>query len=125
VTKTFQFDVEEHEDFPLEINGETFMCVGDVDGLVLLRYYAVVNNPETRLGQKAAAVDAWFKQTILPSDYPKFEAHVQKLKLDIEDLSEVAGYLADCYNSVRPTEQAPSSPDGQEPTGQTSGGDSS
>ena len=117
MSKTFSFENPESEEFPLEINGDSVMCVADVDGLQLLNYMAVMNNPHTQTGEKAAAMTAWFKICIKAGDYPKFQKIVEKYRLDIEQLAEVSGYLSDCYSSARPTQSADSSASGQGATG--------
>lgn len=123
--KSFTFDNPQGEEFPLEINGDVVMCVADVDGLQLLNYMAVMNNPYTRTGEKAAAMATWFKICIKPEEYDRFEKIVEKNRLQIDQLAEVSGYLSDCYSSIRPTQPADSSAGGQPSDGTGSEGSSS
>lgn len=124
--KAFKFGSEDEsreqpEPFPLEINGETVMCVGEVDGLRLLEYTAQMRR-DAEIGVKAAAVTEWLEDCIL--DYQAFRKICARHKLDIEDLVDIARYLAETY-SARPTSSAESSSTGQTTTGSSSAAGSS
>lgn len=127
--KAFNFQKDESEEFPLEINGEEVTCVPSIDGLKLLEFTAVMRSPEFGTGERAAAILNLLRQAIGGLDdegnltrheeWRKFERIAKENALAIEELGQVAGYLASVY-SERPTESASPSSAGQTTTGSSS-----
>jgi hypothetical protein len=122
--KAFNFEVPKTEEFPLEINGDEVMCVDYVDGLKLLEFTSAMRDSSLGVGARATAMHKWLKTCIVESEWAKFEKIVAKNKIDIEDLGDISGYLADVY-SERPTASAESSSTGRTTTGDGSRGSSS
>lgn len=121
-SKAFSFTPEEVEEFPLEINGETVTCVGDIDGIVLLDYTASMR-PEVPVARRAHSMMQFLQECIVPSDWDRFRELVRKNRLDVENVAEISGYLSAVY-STRPTKSAEPSSTGQTTTGSSSEGSS-
>lgn len=130
--KAFSFEKEDNEPLELEINGDTVTAVNQVDGLKLLEFTATMRGVSTT-GARAGAIVRWLKVCFgvdvdageeTSEAYKQFQKVTRAHHLDIEDLSEISGYLADVY-SERPTKSAESSTTGRKTTGDGSADSSS
>ena len=91
------------EPIELEVNGTIFHCETAIPGMVLLDFVATVDldNPAAA----GSAIQGFFKTVIVDADYEAFEKYVRDPAndVDMETLSEMAGWLAEQYMGELPT----------------------
>lgn len=101
VIKEFSFYRDETpKPVSLRINGTDFPCEDEIDGLTLLGFIAAlqVENPQAL----ATGLTNFLQVTVV--DYPAFEKFVKDNKIDLEQLTEIAGSLVEVYTGERPTQ---------------------
>jgi hypothetical protein len=95
-----------------KLHGEEFKCRTSIQGKTLLD---IVANADSEDGAGIAkTISRFFELTLLPEDYPRFDALLQNPDkiVTVETLGDITSWLVEEYSS-RPTQQPEPSSSGQ------------
>jgi hypothetical protein len=110
--KDFGGGVGDTSPLSFKIHGEEFHCRPAMQGKVLLGI--VANSNESDGAAVAKTITDFFKATLLPDSYEKFNALLEDPEkiVSVDTLGEITAWLVEEYSS-RPTQQPEPSSSGQ------------
>lgn len=101
----------------LDVNDDhSFKCSSTIPGMLLIDFIAMMDEDDAQ--SMGLGLQDFFKAA-LGSNYEEFLAVTRDPanEIDINDLSEMAGWLAEQYSDGNPTVPSPPSSDGSDATG--------
>lgn len=105
----------------LEVNDASFRCHSRIPGMVLVDFISGMDEDDPK--SMGIMLKSFFEEAMSPEVFAEFNAFTRdpEQDVDLEALSEMAGWLAEQYSGddsgEAPTGPSPASFDGLDPTG--------
>jgi hypothetical protein len=98
-------------------SADSFMCQSKIPGMVLVDFISGMDEDDP--AAMGAMLKGFFEAAIKPEELERFMAYTRATEneVEIEDLAEMAGWLAEQYSGGNPTELLSASSGGSTPSG--------